>query len=358
MKRKRVQNWVLGGLLLFGASACETLSWNEEGKGALSIRMRKETGVTVKSEVPFSDYLISISDKNNATVVSGLFRTIPDPVVLEPGTYSVMALSEEMGAPAFDKPVYGSTVEVGVVASVKHTLQMICTQVNAGLRIVYDAGFKERYNTYSVTVTGENGTLSYQKEEARTGYFAPGALQIKLLVEGEDPVQLSKNVIARDMLVLTVLAPSHTPGTSGSIELQLSIDTSRVWRREEWRPDAASNDGTTPETAYTVAQAQLLTSANNVWVCGYIVGGDASNTAFRTAPPFTANSNLVIADSPLEQVRANCMAVELPSSPASLRANFGMPANGANLLGRRAWFRGNVEVYFGHPGMRATREAL
>jgi hypothetical protein len=146
-------------------------------------------------------------------------------------------------------------------------------------------------------------------------------------------------------------------GTTGAIELLISADTSRIWRREEWKPGAASNDGATKETAYTVGQAQLLEAANNVWVCGYIVGGDASNTAFKTSPPFTANTNIVIADSPLEVVRANCMAVELPTSPAYLRTNFGMPANGINLLGKMAWFRGNIDAYFGHPGLRATKEA-
>jgi len=358
MKRKTMKNWMLGGLILFAASACETLSWSEEGKGALSIRMLKETAVSVKSGVPFGDYLIGITDRSGAPIISGIYSAIPDPVILEPGNYTITALSELMGAPAFEKPAYGSTVDVGVVAGVKNTVQMICTQINAGLRIVYAPDFKAQYQTYHVKVTGGDGMLTYQQDELRTGYFAPGTLQIELSIEGEESMQISKSVIARDMLVLTVLPGQTNPGVTGSIELQLSVDTLRVWRREEWKPGAPSNDGLTPETAYTVAEARLLGSGNNVWICGYIVGGDATNTAFKTAPPFTANSNLLIADSPLEQQRANCMAVELPTSPASLRATFGMPAHGADLLGRRSWFRGNIETYFGHPGLRTTREGL
>ena len=358
MKRKMMQCWMMGGALLFAASACESLSWSEQGKGALSIRMQKETAVKAKSDVPFGNYLIGVTDKNGSTVVSGSYSSIPDPIELDPGTYTVTALSEPVGAPAFDKPIYGSTVDVGVVASVKNTVQMICTQVNAGLRIVYNPDFKSQYNGYSVTVTGSDGALTYQKSEERTGYFAPGTLQIVLSIDGENPVQVSKSVIARDMLVLTVL-PGQTSsgGVKGSIELLLSVDTSRVWRREEWKPGASANDGKTKETAYTVAEAQSLGSATNVWVCGYIVGGDASNSAFKIQPPFTAVSNLVIADSPLETVRAKCMAVELPSSPASLRTNFGMPDNGAALLGRQCWFRGNIDAYFGYPGIKATKEA-
>ena len=357
MKRKMMWKWMLGGVLLFTVSACETLSWNEQGKGALSIRMQKETAVTVKADVPFMDYLIGIEDKSGSTVASGKISTLPDPVELDPGPYTVTALSEQMGAPAFDKPVYGSTVAVTVVAAVKNTLQMVCVQVNAGLRIVYEPAFKAQYASYSVEVTGQDGSLTYQMDEARTGYFAPGALQIVLSVAGEAPVQISKSVIARDMLVLTVLPAQTAPGNKGSIEMLLAVDTSRVWRREEWKPGAPANDGLSPETAYTVAEAQLAASATNVWVYGYIVGGDASTSSFKTAPPFTAASNLVIADSPLETARANCMAVELPSSPATIRAAFNMTGNGAALLGRRAWFRGNIEAYFGHPGVRATKEA-
>jgi len=351
-------SFVLGGILLLTTTACETLSWKEEGKGALSIRMQRETAVTVKAEAPFGSYLIGVADKNGNTVVSGTLSTIPDPIELDPAMYTVTALSEQIGIPAFEKPVYGSTVDVTVVAGVKNTLQMVCTQVNAGLKIVYDSNFKNRYNEYSIKVTGENGTLTYQKDELRTGYFAPGALQIVLSITGEEPVQVSKNVIARDMLVLTVLPGQTAVETKGSIELLFSVDTSRVWRWEEWRPGSSGNDGKTVATAYTVAEAKSIASGTNVWVCGYIVGGDASNSAFKTEPPFTANTNLVIADSPLETVRANCMAIELPTSPASLRNNFGMPANGANLLGRRAWFRGDIAAYFGHTGLRATKEAI
>jgi hypothetical protein len=356
MKRKMMWSWMPGMLLLLTATACQTLSWSEEGKGALSIRMQKETAVSVKADVPFGSYLIGVKDKSGATVVSGSYSTLPDPIVLDPATYTVTALSEQMGLPAFDKPVYGSAVDVSVVAGVKNTLQIVCTQANAGLRIVYDTNFKSKYDKYSVKVTGGDGALTYQKDELRTGYFAPGNLQIVLSVEGEDPVEVSKSVTARDMLVLTVLPGQTTPGTKGSIELLLSTDTSRVWRREEWKTGASANDGLTPETAYTVAEAKLFASKNNVWVCGYIVGGDAANSTFKTAPPFTSNTNLIIADSPLEVLRANCMAVELPASPVSLRATFGMPANGATLLGRRAWFRGNIETYWGHPGVRATKE--
>ncbi|MCL2728022.1 MAG: DUF4493 domain-containing protein [Bacteroidales bacterium] len=358
MKRKMMRNWMLGGALLFMASACETLSWSEEGKGALSIRMQRETSVMVKSGVPFGDYLIGITNQVGTTIISGMYSALPDPITLDPGAYTVKALSEQMGAPAFEKPVYGSTVDVGVTAGVKNTLQMICTQINAGLRIVYDTDFKSQYETYHVKITGEDGFLTYQEDELRTGYFAPGALQIVLSIEGQEPVQVSKNVIARDMLVLTVVGGETGSPTTGSIGLNFSVDTTLVWRREEWKLGTPSNDGQTPETAYTVAEAQLLGTANNVWICGYIVGGDTSNNAFKTEPPFTANSNLVIADSPLETVRANSMAVELPTSPAILRTTFGMPANGPQLLGRRSWFRGNVETYFGHPGLRATKEGL
>ena len=349
---------VIGGALLFTTLACETLSWHEEGKGALSIRMQRETAVVVKADVPFADYLIEIKDNSGSTVALDRYSALPDPVVLEPGAYTVSALSEQPSVPAFDKPIYGSTVDVSVAAAVKNTLQMVCTQINAGLRIVYKPEFKAQYASYSVEVTGHDGALTYLKEEVRTGYFAPGTLQIVLSADGEAPVQIVKSVVARDMLVLTVLPAETTPGTTGAIELQLSVDTTKTWRREEWKPGSPTNDGLTPETAYTVAEAQLLGSGENVWVCGYIVGGDASASSFKTAPPFSANSNLLIADSPIEAARANCIAVELPASPALLRATFGMVENGVALLGRRSWFRGNIENYFGHPGVRATKEGV
>ena len=345
------------GVSLLALAACESLSWSEKGQGILSLNIQNDARVFVKATVPTADYEVVIATAQGQQVLSERYASLPEQIMLDPGKYKVSAVSEAIGAPAFEKPIYGAALDVTVEASVNNTVQMTCAQINAGLRIVYEAEFANAHSNYTVGVSGEDGTLQYAKTETRTGYFAPGTLDIYLEIDGKDGYSLSKSVSARDMLVLTVASTPLSPGGEQGISLSIDVDTTRTWRREQWRPGGQEADGSTPALAYSVIQAIQLAEGNDVWICGYIVGGDVSTSAIKTSPPFTAASNLAIADSPLETERVNCMAVEISAAPKAIKDAFNMTVNGSELLGQRVWFKGNIAAYFGKPGVRAPKEA-
>jgi hypothetical protein len=343
------------GVCLLALAACESLSWSEKGQGILSLQIQNDAKVFVKSTVAVADYQVVITTAGGEPVLAARYAELPEQILLDPGKYKVSAVSEAFDAPAFDKPIYGAVLDVTVEAGVNNTVQMVCAQINAGLRIVYDPDFSDAYANYSVDVSGDDGSLHYVKTELRSGYFAPGNLSIYLEIEGEDSYSLSKNVSAKDMLVLTVASIPSTPGHAQSISLSIDVDTTRNWRREQWRPGSPA-DGSSPTQAYSVTEAIQLAEGEDVWICGYIVGGDVSTSAVKTTPPFTASSNLAIADSPLETERVNCMAVEISAAPKAIKDAFNMTVNGSALLGQRVWFKGNIAAYFGKPGVRAPKE--
>ena len=344
------------GVSLLALAACESLSWSEKGQGILSLQIQNDARVFVKSTVPTADYEVVITTAGGEQILSERYASLPEQIMLDPGKYKVRAVSEAIGDPAFDKPIYGATLDVTVEAGVNNTVQMTCAQINAGLRIVYEPEFVSNYANYTVDVSGDDGNLQYVKTETRTGYFAPGTLNIYLEIDGEDSYSLSKNVSPRDMLVLTVASIPGTPGNEQGISLSIDVDTTRTWRREQWRPGGPA-DGSTPASAYSVTEAIQLAAGEDVWICGYIVGGDVSTSAIKTSPPFTAASNLALADSPLETERGNCMAVEISAAPKAIKDAFNMTVNGSELLGQRVWFKGNIAAYFGKPGIRAPKEA-
>ena len=109
---------------------------------------------------------------------------------------------------------------------------------------------------------------------------------------------------------------------------------------------------------YTVSSAIAAGSGSGVYVKAYIVGyvsGQVlSEGAHFTADGCDVKTNLLIAASPSETNVSNCMPVQLPT---------GDVRNGLNLqdnpgyLGKEVLLRGNIEKYFGAPGIKAVTYA-
>lgn len=103
---------------------------------------------------------------------------------------------------------------------------------------------------------------------------------------------------------------------------------------------------------YNVAKA-IQSNSGTFWVDGYIVGcvNDISISTAVFAPPFSKNSNLLIADKADEKKIANCLVIQLPVG--DIRNVVNLMDNGGN-LGKRIQLKGSLETYFGVPGMKST----
>jgi predicted extracellular nuclease len=112
--------------------------------------------------------------------------------------------------------------------------------------------------------------------------------------------------------------------------------------------------GQAAETALTVDEAlgQFLVDAKKeITVEGYVVGFVKSETS--VVNPATSDTNYAIASTPGETDIAKMIYVQLPASPASLRAEFGLLTNPDN-LGKKVVMTGSLEKYFGlHAGLKA-----
>ena len=100
-------------------------------------------------------------------------------ISLDPGVYNVQAYSAAFTAPAFEMPVYADEEQVTIQSESTTTIEMICTQSNAGIQIVYDEAFQQAHTDYSVSISQQGYTLEYKGLDAtRTGYFLPGEVSL------------------------------------------------------------------------------------------------------------------------------------------------------------------------------------
>ena len=103
----------------------------------------------------------------------------------------------------------------------------------------------------------------------------------------------------------------------------------------------------------TVADLILNMGAEDVWVAGYIVGGDMTTANVKFEGPFSRTTHLAIASSPEASSREECAAVELPSQ--KLRDALNLVDN-PGLIGKKLYVCGDIGNYFGYPGVKNAKE--
>ena len=114
---------------------------------------------------------------------------------------------------------------------------------------------------------------------------------------------------------------------------------------------AGSNGkGSSESEALTVSQAKASIGEEDVWVSGYVVGGDLTSASASFEEPFTSRTNLILGSRSSTSDRESCISVALPSG--DVRDNLNLVDN-PSLLGKKICVRGDVvETYYGLVGIK------
>ena len=107
------------------------------------------------------------------------------------------------------------------------------------------------------------------------------------------------------------------------------------------------------EKALKVADLTMFLGAEDVWVCGYIVGGDVTTANVKLEPPFSKETHLAIADNAGASTREECAGAELPEG--SVRETLNLIDN-PEILGKKIYVKGDIENYYGYPGVKNIKE--
>ena len=108
------------------------------------------------------------------------------------------------------------------------------------------------------------------------------------------------------------------------------------------------------EEAMSVPEAKDNIGAGDVWVYGYIVGGDLSSSKASFKGPFSSRTNLVLAARAGTTDRSACLSVQLQKG--DIRDALNLVDNPDN-LGKAVYLQGDiVESYYGLPGLQNLTE--
>lgn len=335
-------------------AACEMSAISDDvPEGELRISFESTEMFVVRStpDIPdTSDFILTVSGPDGKILYDGAYGASPESMMVTAGSYTVSVRSCDFVKPAFSAPQFGDeqcvVVPSGGVASVRLT----CRQLNSGVRLNIDKSFLTGCPDGVLFLKSSQGKLMYSYSEKRTAYFTPGNISLMLNSSGSDKILMTRTLKPQDILVVNVSAAlSQGSSSSPSETISMAVDTSRVWSFEDYVIGGSSGNSSVPDIL-TVTQAIASAGENDVWVSGYVVGGDLTSSSASFDYPFSSKTNILLGSRSSTSSREACLSVQLPSGDVRDALNL---VDNPSLLGRKIMLKGDVvESYYGLVGIK------
>lgn len=339
-------------------SSCNKMP-SDTGQGSLSWSFSPEI-TTRAMDFPDTDaFKLKVVNSAGEILYEGDYGDSPETMLVNPGSYTITAVSREFKKPEFEAPQFGDEQVVVVNAGAVTKVLLDCSQLNCGLRLRIDPEFAETYPGGCLEVTSGGESLNYGPGESRTGFFKPGQLSVSLKEKDKSTQLITRRLEAREILTIGVSCPSK-PGQASAQggELSIKVDTLRIWGNEDYTigTDYVAGAGTDKSRAFGVAQVKEHAGEKGVWVCGYIVGGDLSSSknGIKFEGPFESYTNIAIAPRSSVTEKASCVSVQLTKGPMRDALNL---VDHPAFIGKKVYLRGDIEAaYYGIPGIKNLTE--
>ena len=341
---------LLLGLLI---AACDVIGPDNLGKGELRVSFAQDAVTRGISEIPDTgEFILTITDSKGGEVYSGRYAACPEVLEVPSGNYTVRVLSHEFVKPAFSSPQFGDeqcvTVPSGGVADVR----LVCNQVNSGVRLKISPDFLTKYPDGVLFLKSSEGKLMYSYSEKRIAYFNPGPVSLILNRSSGDELLMTRELEAQEILVLGVAVSSSASAQGYGIGV--AVDTTRNWT-DEHLVIGENKGGGSYNDALSVSQARSMAPKTDVWVSGYIVGGDLTSSSGTFEEPFKYKTNLILGPRSSTKDRSVCIAVQIPAGTLRDRLNL---VDNPSLLGQKICLHGDlVTDYFNMVGLKNLDEA-
>lgn len=344
-------------LLLLAAVSCQMLGVpdGDESKGELRISFNDDCVTKVVESLPdTSDFLLTVTGADGNVVYDGKYGDSPEGMMVDSGSYTIFVRSSDFRKPAFASPQYGDEQCVVVPSGGVANVRLTCVQMNAGVLLRIDKSFLTNCPDAALFLKSSFGKLMYGYSEKRIAYFPPGQVSLMMTERNVDKVLFTRDLEARTILDIEVSSASKPEDSDDPREESISVvvDTSRQWSHESYvvGQGGSVGKGSSPSDAMTVSQALLSAGEEDVWVSGYIVGGDLTSASASFQGPFKSKTNIILGPRSSSSSRSSCISVSLPQGV--LRDDLNLLDN-PSMLGKKVCLRGDiVDSYYGMVGLK------
>lgn len=344
------------GLMFLILASCQMLGNADVDEdagvaGELRISFEGDVGSLTRNipDIPdTSDFLLTVTANDGSVVYDGVYGASPEAIMVTAGSYTVYVRSCEFSRPAFSVPQFGDEQCVVVPSGGVAHVTLTCRQINSGVCLHVDESFLTACPDGVLFLKSAEGRLMYGYSEKRIAYFLPGSVSLMLSENGNDRVLMTRLLRQQDILKINISA-SESPSVGEEESIRVAVDTARNWITEDYviGGDSVSDD---LSRALTVVQAMASSGDEDVWVCGYVVGGDLTSSSAVFDGPFTSRTNILLGSRSSAAERSSCLSVQLPSGEVRDALNL---VDNPNMLGRKVYVKGDiVENYYGLTGLK------
>ena len=361
---KKIKINLVGLLFLVGLGCVITScdgKFGANGKGELRLRFSDSVykATRAEAEIPdTNDFILTIIDSRGKTIYNGSYGDSNESIEVGSGSYTIRVVSEKFEDPGFSIPQYGDEQCVVVSSQEAINVELLCTQLNSGVKLKIDPDFLTTYPDGVLFLKSAQGRLMYSYLEKRIAYFEPGYVSLILSKDDKEETLLSRYLDAREILSLVVNVSQIEAQKEGN-GLSIKVDTSRYWLDDdlvigEENNNSADEEGSGFENALSVNQAKASVGEEDVWVSAYIVGGDLTSSNISYKAPFKSASNIAIATRSSVSSRTSCISVSLPSGDVRDALNL---VSNPDLIGTHIYIKGDIVAsYFGLIGIKNVSE--
>lgn len=361
MNMKKMLKWMALFPLVAGLAACDDFGKfpSADTHGELQWEIDRDSVAKAGAEVPdTNDFLLTITDSKGVTLYDGTYGDSPASLTVPAGSYTLSIVSGQFTTPAFSHPVYGDEQVVVIKAGESVSVTLNCTLLNCGIRLRIASNFLTSFPNGVMYVKQGSAKLMYAYREDRIAYFKPGEISVVLSNDGQEETLFTRTLEARQILTVSISAPGQAD--DGASSIKVTLDTSKTWLSDNWviggNNSGGGQGGVSVPDAYSVADAYGKIGLKDVWVYGYIVGGDLTTAATGEVKTsgITKATHLAMADRSTITDKASCIAVELPAGKVRDALNL---VSHPDLIGTRVYVKGDVvEKYFGTLGLKGTSD--
>lgn len=184
---------ILLTMILFISCNDDSTEETGDGVGVISINplvanvLQKEGGRI--EDLDYSSFNVDIEDSEGNIILSyDDYSDVPAFIELATGVYNVVIYSDITPLPAFEAGHYsGSSGNFIITNGATTTVDVEIVLGAVKVDITYDAEVSGRYDTIITTIKDITGdSLTYNKDETRSGFFNAGDLKVDIIAKGVD----------------------------------------------------------------------------------------------------------------------------------------------------------------------------
>lgn len=177
--------------LLIGLFACEEDKNSLIPSGYLYLNVEEDATLYTRAQtgVTFESLRVDVLDMNRDTIdtYKDYLSDVKDQrMTLPVGKYIVTVSSNHTGEADWETPLYQGEEEVEVKQGEITSAQVVCKIANTKVSVLYSEDMKNYFSHYGTTVSNTSGSLTFTRDEYRSGYFTPEELTVSLKLVNKD----------------------------------------------------------------------------------------------------------------------------------------------------------------------------